>query len=357
MNLQGFSLPNKTENPARKLVNQKTIDPDKFLFRNLHHRIKIGTTSDRYSGWLNQIYTPALYAGRITKRTNRVGGKSYTEEVLPIDSLIEYFQHFDILEIDYTFYSLLLEPDASDEIKFKPTNSLNTLTRYKEHLKKDDGLILKVPQVICAKKIYRAGKYVDNDQYLNPEIFTHQFYEPAVSILGPALKGFIFEQEKHWNQDRQKFEDVAHDWNTFFGAVPKDKRYHLELRHESYLKKPVFEMMRDHNVGQVLSSWTWLPRLLKQFAYADNSFTNLSECIIRLNTPMKMSYEKAYEVAFPFDKLVDGMMQPETIPETVTLIRKAIERSVNLYVIINNRAGGNAPMIAREIVNNFLSSR
>ena len=34
-----------------------------------------------------------------------------------------------------------------------------------------------------------------NEAYLNPEIFTHQFYNPAVEILGPHLSGFVFEQE------------------------------------------------------------------------------------------------------------------------------------------------------------------
>jgi hypothetical protein len=41
---------------------------------------------------------PARYVGRITKRTNRVGGKIYEEEILPIDSLSEYFEYFEILE-------------------------------------------------------------------------------------------------------------------------------------------------------------------------------------------------------------------------------------------------------------------
>jgi hypothetical protein len=68
-----------------------------------------------------------------------------------------------------------------------------------------------------------------------------------------------------------------------------------------------------------------------------------------------MRYEAAYGMAFPFDKMVDGMMQAEMIPETVALMRAAIERAVTMNVIINNRAGGNAPMIAREIANNFLS--
>jgi uncharacterized protein YecE (DUF72 family) len=298
--------------------------------------------------------TPDLYAGRITKRTNTVANKNYTEEVLPVDSLTEYFQHFDILEVDFTFYSLLLEHDGESRQKYKPSQSYNVLRRYSEFVGNKDGVLLKVPQIISANRLYRAGKYIENKSYLNPEIFTQQFYEPAVNILGPTLKGFIFEQEYHRKQDRIKVEDLAQELDSFFSSIPKDKRYHLELRTDAYLKDPVFDVMRKHNVGQVLSHWTWLPRLLKQFGHAGNMFTNSESCIVRLITPIGMRYEAAYAMAFPFDKMVDGMMQAEMIPETVSLMRTAIDRAVTMNVIINNRSGGNTPLIAREIVNNFL---
>jgi uncharacterized protein YecE (DUF72 family) len=31
-------------------------------------------------------------------------GKTFIEEVLPVDSVQEYFEHFPVLEIDFTFY-------------------------------------------------------------------------------------------------------------------------------------------------------------------------------------------------------------------------------------------------------------
>jgi uncharacterized protein YecE (DUF72 family) len=336
--------------------NESTFDPDVFLFRTHHNRVKIGTASDRYSGWLGQIYTPDKYAGRITKRTNNVGGKSYVEEVLPVDSLTEYFQHFDILEVDYTFYSLLLEQDKGSANKYTPSSTYHVLSKYKEYLTPKDGIILKVPQVLCAKRLYRSGESIDNSLYLNAEIFTRQFYEPAVKILGQNLTGFIFEQEYHRKQDRIKVEAIAAELDAFFTAIPKDTRYHLELRTDAYLKEPVFEVLRKHNVGQVLSHWTWLPRLLKQFTHAGNKFTNSESCIVRLITPIGMRYEAAYARAYPFDKMVDGMMQDEMVIEAIALSKIAAEKAITMNVIINNRAGGNAPMIAREIVNNFLSA-
>jgi hypothetical protein len=66
-------------------------------------------------------------------------------------------------------------------------------------------------------------------------------------------------------------------------------------------------------------------------------------------TPLNMRYEDAYFKAYPFDKLVEGMLQPEMVLETVEIVRGAIEKGLLVNLIINNRAGGNAPMIAQLI--------
>lgn len=58
--------------------------------------------------------------------------------------------------------------------------------------------------------------------------------------------------------------------------------------------------------------------------------------------------------AFPFDRLVEGMVQPEMILETVDLMLQAVNQGVIVNVIINNRAGGNAPLLAKMIASKFL---
>ncbi len=88
-------------------------DHNRFYFKDIHPSIFLGTTSDRYAGWIGQIYSKERYTGRINRRTNVVGGKKFIEEVLPVDSVEEYFEHFRVLEIDYTFYWPLTEPDGT----------------------------------------------------------------------------------------------------------------------------------------------------------------------------------------------------------------------------------------------------
>jgi len=176
-----------------------------FHFLSLHPHLFVGTASDRYAGWLGQIYTPEKYEGRIVRRTKNLEKDSYIEEVLPIDSVVEYFEHFPVLEIDYTFYRLLLDEHG------RPTNNYELLKNYQQYLRADDRIILKVPQVIMAQKLWQGKNYIQNANCLNPDIFTRQFYEPANEILGGNLHGFIFEQEYHRKQDRLPVEQRVSD--------------------------------------------------------------------------------------------------------------------------------------------------
>jgi uncharacterized protein YecE (DUF72 family) len=323
-----------------------------FKFRSLHPQILIGTASDRYAGWIGQIYSPDRYQGRITKRTKVIAGKSFIEEVLPVDSVKEYFKHFPVLEIDFTFYRLLLDQQG------QPTQNYQVLKSYARHLKEADRIILKVPQLVTAQKIRKGDQRIENPAYLNPKIFTGQFYDPAVSLLGANLIGFIFEQEYQRKEDRVPVNEMAQALDQFFNHIPTDTRYHLELRTDLYLRDQVFEVLGKHGVGQVLSHWTWLPPLRKQLAKADGRFFNAgNECVIRLLTPLNMRYEDSYVRAYPFDRLVEGMLQPEMVLETLEILRTAIEKGVLANLIINNRAGGNAPLLAREITEKFIPGK
>ena len=66
-------------------------------------------------------------------------------------------------------------------------------------------------------------------------------------------------------------------------------------------------------------------------------------------TPLRMSYEDSYAKAFPFDKMVNGMMNPVIIDDAMEITMEGIRQRKRMNLIINNRAGDNAPMIAQQI--------
>jgi uncharacterized protein YecE (DUF72 family) len=327
------------------------LDLDGFHFRGLHPLVSLGTASDRYSGWIGQIYTENRYLGRISGRNHKVGGKSFKEQVLPVDSLSEYFEHFRVLEVDYTFYGPLLDETGC------PTGTHAVLRAYAEHLEPDDRLILKVPQQVCAQKVRQGGGYVPNPTYLDAVLFRRRFYEPALALLGDRLQAFVFEQEYQRGADRVPPRELASRLDAFFRSVEPDARYHFELRTEAYLTREVFDMLERHGVGQVLSHWTWLPPLRRQAGLSGwRTLNGGNRRVVRLMTPRNVRYEDAYAMAHPFGRLVEGMLQQEMVRDVVELMRRDTRAGVELSIIINNRSGGNAPLIAREIVRSFLDA-
>jgi uncharacterized protein YecE (DUF72 family) len=330
-------------------MTEKTAnDLDRFMFRNLHPMIFMGTASDRYAGWLGQIYSEERYKGKATRRSKSIGNETVTEEVLPVASVADYFQHFAVLELDFTFYSLLLDPDL------KPTQTYHVLETYQKYVRENDRLILKVPQALFAQKLWRGGKFIGNPSYLDAEIFIHRFYEPVRRLFDASIGGFLFEQEYQAKKERTPPREFASSLDQFLGRIPKDERYHIEVRTESLLSEPYFEVLEKHGVGQALSHWTWLPPLGKQFAKGAEKFLNSgAQCVVRLMTPRNMRYDEAYIKAFPFDRLIDSMISPSMVEDTVAVMIAAIQQGVHANVIINNRAGGNAPLIARRVAEKF----
>ena len=73
-------------------------------------------------------------------------------------------------------------------------------------------------------------------------------------------------------------------------------------------------------------------------------------------TPRGMRYEEAYARAHPFNALVNGMKSPGMVEDTTEIIKAAIEAGTRISVIVNNRAAGNAPLLAQQIARGLLGA-
>ena len=61
-----------------------------------------------------------------------------------------------------------------------------------------------------------------------------------------------------------------------------------------------------------------------------------------------MSYATAKKRAEPYTKIVEEL--PQMRRETVQLVRQAVGVGRRVYVLVNNRAGGNAPLTVQGLV-------
>lgn len=324
-------------------------DLEKYDFRHVHPCLRFGTTSDRYAGWIGQIYPENTY--KINSRSRKLGGKSYREETVPVTSVADYFEHFGCLEIDFTFYRTLLNREG------EPTNNYFVLRRYAEHSPDSARFFLKAPQAYAARRIRTTQSYEENDSYLHFDGFIERFLKPCRDILGNRLAGVIFEQEYQRKSDSPSNEENIATLDSFFRQLPDSPQMHLELRSPHLITPEYVAWLKDRGLGFVYSHWTWLPPLKRQWERVEGFPATDGQGVVRLLTPLRMPYARAYAHAHPFDKpapeLVDHASANRMIDDSNALIFKAIEAGQVLNILVNNRAWGNAPALTAEIARRF----
>lgn len=71
--------------------------------------------------------------------------------------------------------------------------------------------------------------------------------------------------------------------------------------------------------------------------------------VLRLLMPLRMFYEAEKKRAEPYTMIVETL--PEMRQDTVELVKKALEEKRHVYVIVNNRSEGNAPLTIQALRN------
>jgi hypothetical protein len=70
--------------------------------------------------------------------------------------------------------------------------------------------------------------------------------------------------------------------------------------------------------------------------------------VLRFLTPLKVSYPAANKRAEPYTKIVGEL--PQMRREAVQMVRQAVSEGRRAYVLVNNRAEGNAPLTVQGLV-------
>ncbi len=345
-------MPSSTLQDVRDQANR-------FDFRTVTPHVRFGTASDRYAGWIGQVY-PDHYRDQISTRTRKLGGRSFEERTLPIASVADYFEHFNTLELDFTFYRPLRDEDG------EPTNNFFVLAKYADHAPGNASFLLKAPQAYFARTLRRQrdGKptYIDNPDFLDAEAYRTQFHEPALEILGDQIDGILFQQEYQRVADSPSPEQNVETLDGFFGQLPHEPQMHVELRSEHLLTDVYFDWLAERGLGFIFSHWTWLPPIREQWALCGGRFTASDGSVVaRLLTPRDVKYAQAYANAYPFDQrapeIADTKQAQDMVLDATALVFQAEAQNALLNLIANNRAWGNAPDLARTIAQRVIDEK
>lgn len=331
----------------------------RFDVRTVTPHVRFGTASDRYAGWIGQIYSER-FATQASSRTRKLGGKRFEERTLPIASVADYFAHFGTLELDFTFYRPLRDENG------EPTNNFFVLNKYADHAPDHASFFLKAPQQYFARTLRRSSggkaRYVDNPDFLDAEAYVARFHEPALEILGDRLDGVLFQQEYQRVAESPSPEENVDALDGFFQRLPGDVQAHLELRSGHLLTDAYFDWLAERGLGYIFSHWTWLPSIREQWAMCGQRFTAADGNVVaRLLTPRNVKYAEAYAKAHPFDapapEIADTQEAHDMVLDATALVFQAEAKNALLNLIANNRAWGNAPDLARTIARRVLDEK
>jgi hypothetical protein len=115
--------------------------------------------------------------------------------------------------------------------------------------------------------------------------------------------------------------------DTFFGQLLKDFRYAVEIRYAGMLGPLYRDMLASHGVAQVYNHWSFMPGFAEQHQKMEQFIAPFT--VMRLLTPLKMSYEAAKKHAEPYTKIVGEL--PDIRKEAVVLIKDTIGQNRRAY--------------------------
>ncbi len=285
--------------------------------------IRFGTSTWTYEGWQGQVY----------KRT-------YAKTSFARECLGEFCQ--------YQYNSQPLFRTVGNDATFYRPPTANQLKRYLSQMPEDFEMCFKVWEELTIPKYANRPRYgmragQENPNFLNAKAFMQHVLQPYRDANFQKHTGpFLFEFQRH-GMLTQEFVDRL---DTFFSQLPRDFPYAVEIRNPGVLGVPYREMLQRHGVAHVYNHWSSMPELAEQHRLMETFTAPFT--VLRLLTPLKMTYEAAKKRAEPYNKIVGELS--EMRGQTVALVKEAVRQRIRVYVLVNNRSEGNAPLTVQALV-------
>ncbi len=283
--------------------------------------IFIGTSSWKYEGWLDQIYSRDRY---------RTRGK-FSKQRFESECLAEYAETFPIVCGDFSFYQF-----PSPEYWKKLFASAPPSLKFG----------LKVPEEVTCEVFPKHARYgpragLRNESFLNADALRALFLEP-LTPYAHRVSPLIFEFGSRSTPPIAFIDQL----DQFLDALPDGFRFSVEVRNREFLVPRYFDSLRAHNVAHVFNSWARMPPISEQAAMP-GSFTADFAVARALLRPGR-AYEDAVKMFSPYQEIRDE--NPEAREALRALIKRMREERRAAYIFVNNRLEGNAPETIRAVI-------
>jgi uncharacterized protein YecE (DUF72 family) len=287
--------------------------------------IYIGGSSWKYEGWLGQVYTRGRYLshGRFSKR------------LFETECLREYAETFPTVCGDFAFYQFPTEDFWRKLFRQAPESF---------------RFAFKVPEQITCKVFPRHARYgaqagQPNEAFLDSRALEQMFLRPLQPHREKTAL-LIFEFGAFGRRSFGDLSEFLDRLDPFLAKLPPEFRYAIEIRNPEFLARDYFACLRTHRVAHVYNAWSRMPELRHQMAIPDSATADFLVCraLLRRGRP----YEDAVAKFSPYSEIKDP--NPEARESMRALIGQARENKQFLFLFVNNRLEGNAPLTILSLV-------
>ncbi len=279
--------------------------------------LRIGTCSWKYESWKGLIYSD-------------LAAQNY---------LLEYSQHFNTVEIDQWFWSLLTQNKvllpAEKDVKL-----------YTESVPDDFKFTIKIPNSITLTHFFNK----DRTKLLkpNPHFLSTELFNRFLTSLEPMKKkiGVLMFQFEYLNREKMSgLNEFLDKFELFAESLDKGFTYGIEIRNPNFLKKPFFEFFERNNFAIVFLQGYYMPSIWDVFMEYQRHIK--STAVIRLHGPDRSGIEQKTNNIW--NKIVEP--KDNELNKVVELINILQQKKIDLFLNVNNHYEGSAPLTIEKIKN------
>jgi uncharacterized protein YecE (DUF72 family) len=284
------------------------------LGRELHPLLHLGTSSWTFPGWAGHCYAPQV-----------------TEAQLQREGLSHYARWplFRTVGIDRSHYAPLGAAELASYASQLP-EGFRCLEKVWDRI---------VTPVFPHHPRFGERKGKANESFLDPALFREAVWAPHENRFEEHLAAFVLEFPPMPPSARPKPGDFAEKLARFLDAAPNGLSFAVELRNRELLTDRYLRVLADHGAAHVYNYWERMPMPGEQLDLAPPTTDFL---VARLMLRPGTRYEERKAAFAPFDRLVDP--SEELRADVERLARLAIGTRRKLFVVVNNKAEGSAPL-------------
>lgn len=298
------------------------------LAQKLPAEIRVGTSSWSFPGWVGLVYD-----------------RSASEQTLARHGLAAYARHplFRMVGIDRSFYAPLGLAAFQSYAAAVPDH-------FRFLCKAFDGVTSPLVRTGATDSGMRYG---ESPHFLDAAFAAEQVVRPFIEGLGDKCGPLVFQFVPMSKQAMGKPDRFLDRLAAFLTALPRNAMLAVEIRNRELLTPKYAGVLRDCGVAHCYNVHPSMPPVAEQREIIP--IESQPAAVVRWMLNRKFDYESAKNAYEPFDRIVDADVRSRA--EIANLCGQAAILQKLVFVAINNKAEGSAPLSLRELAREIVLAK